>query len=571
MKKTKKRATGGDIGNVVSSVAPLLSLIPGAQPFAMGAAALSPLLSMMDTLTERKKPTGGSPGAYNTGGDISLNSQSTQIKGNPNVYDSETYDTPNGKIKLDHNEVIKGTFAYSNRLRNPKTGNTFAEDIAPIEKSSGRAAKRGRINDPISNNTISVNEQRAQLIARTQEILATKLGHRTPQGMDPQNAAAAGYQTGGPITPSAERPYMSVGGDYFYDPYDSHFLRRNPLTGSYTQEDNPGFGSGKGFRPYQEASPTDWEMAQFGQEGVTPGGTLPEVTISGKRNVPAPRGTRRAPSPVAALDSLTRAEEFTANPALVNRVGRWRTDDPAPELGAPQGLQLPYSALQYSQTAQQEMDQRAQQVAAAQTLPAGVTPPSAVDSRTYGSAPTAPTNKYGTTVGDVFQAIEVGSKFGQLVGGPEKETPHLDRSQISKQAYDPRPVLQRNQANFQAQSNALQTSSPNLRRALQNSLYAKKLEADSGVLSKYQEMNNQATTQYEDRISNRARYNNQVMTLTDDMNARNRGQFMNASQNAMTSLGNFGEALNRKKQNYDALNILRTIYPDVYGRIGSII
>ena len=67
---------GGDIGAVIGAAAPLLSLIPGAQPFAPIAAGVGSLLQMSSTFMPDRKPTGGSPGSYNTGGHINLNSQS---------------------------------------------------------------------------------------------------------------------------------------------------------------------------------------------------------------------------------------------------------------------------------------------------------------------------------------------------------------------------------------------------------------------------------------------------------------------------------------------------------------
>lgn len=203
--KKKKYNTGGDISSILGAASPLLSLIPGAQALSGPLSAFSALTSALSPMFESSgdKRVGHSPGAYATGGDISLSKQSFQVKGNPNVYDSEEFTTPNGPIKLDHNEVIKGSFAFSNRLRNPATGNTFAEDVAPIEKSTAKASKRAILaNDPISRNTITANEKRTESIANIQEALATLMGKRS-QGKDPKNAAALGYQSGGTIFPGS--------------------------------------------------------------------------------------------------------------------------------------------------------------------------------------------------------------------------------------------------------------------------------------------------------------------------------------------------------------------------------
>lgn len=279
----------------------------------------------------------------------------------------------------------------------------------------------------------------------------------------------------------------------------------------------------------------------------------------------SPISNRSRSVPPSPAEALTRLEEWTAN-MDIQRSHR--------ALGEAPDLSLDPLGLGISVKSPLTADQRAAQLpppAGVQALQTQSAQPNAAATASSSGVPTSDQLGMRTTIGDVFQGVEVGSKFLQLLGGPEVEKPYLDRTQITKQAYDPRQAMYQNQANFQAQSNNLQTSSAPLRRALQNSLYAKKLDADSQILTKYQEMNNQATTQYQDRLSNRQRYNNQQMNYTDDLNARNRGQHMNATQNAFTSLGNFGEALNTKRQNYDALNILRVIYPDVYGRIANVI
>lgn len=539
----EKYNTGGDISSVLGAASPLLSLIPGAQGLAGPLSAFSALTSALSPLFESSgdKRVGNSPGAYADGGDISLSNQSFQVKGNPNVYDSEEYTTPNGPIKLDHNEVIKGSFAFSNRLRNPTTGNTFAEDVAPIEKSTAKASKRSTIaNDPISNNTISANERRTESIATVQETLATLLGKRD-KGMDPKNAKALGYQSGGSIQANDDLLRM----------YRQNLLPTTDPLSLLSQQ------------PYSSKTPTDWEIAQFGLEGTTPGRTLPEVTISANRTAPptSPRPVRTGTA--APRQPLSRAEEWAANMEMQRS---YMATGQAPELtNDPFGFGI-------STKPAMSADQRAAQL----TTPSGpqsaqTQPITNTISTTATVANNTTADPMRTTIGDIFQGVEVGSKFLQLLGGPEVEKPYLDRTQITKQAFDPRQAMYQNQANFQIQSNNIQTSSAPLRRALQNSLYAKKLDADSQILTQYQQLNNQATTQYQDRLSNRQRYNNQQVTYTDDINARNRGQFMNATQNAFTSLGNFGEALNTKRQNYDALNILRVMYPDVYGRITNAI
>jgi hypothetical protein len=170
----------------------------------------------------------------------------------------------------------------------------------------------------------------------------------------------------------------------------------------------------------------------------------------------------------------------------------------------------------------------------------------------------------GFTAGDIMQGIEVGSKFFNIAQGAEHEKPLLNNTAITKTAYDVNPALYSNQRNFQNSVNSIGTASAPQRRALINSMLATKLNSDNQTLSNYQGMNNQALTQYEDRVSNQRQQNVASTFRTNDMNAANRGAYDQAQQNAFTSVGNFGEALNRRKSSYDALKLLQINYPEIY-------
>lgn len=111
------------------------------------------------------------------------------------------------------------------------------------------------------------------------------------------------------------------------------------------------------------------------------------------------------------------------------------------------------------------------------------------------------------------------------------------------------------------------TGNINLRRSLFGQAYAQKLNTDSQILNQYQQMNNQAQIQYEDRISNRRRFNVGQQTYTDNINAANRAAQDMVTQNALTSVGQFGEDLNRKQYSTDLINLLQLQYPDVYKNV----
>lgn len=173
------------------------------------------------------------------------------------------------------------------------------------------------------------------------------------------------------------------------------------------------------------------------------------------------------------------------------------------------------------------------------------------------------------TAGDAMQALEVASKFRGTAKPAQMDTPYFDNTPINKMVYDPSVALNQNQQNYQNALAGLNTPSMNLRRAFAGSMLGNKLNADSQVLDRYQDMNNQAKVQYEQRVADQRRYNNQQNVYTDDLNARNTARRDAIIDNAYTSVGNFGQALNNRKTNMQSLALLKEIYPDVYNRIAK--
>jgi len=168
------------------------------------------------------------------------------------------------------------------------------------------------------------------------------------------------------------------------------------------------------------------------------------------------------------------------------------------------------------------------------------------------------------TVGDALQAAEVASKFGML-GSPEVETPNLDSTSITKNVYDVRPQIYQSQRSFNQVKHGIGSATNlNTRRALLSSAYANKLNTDSQIIDRYHNLNNEANTQYEQRLADQRRYNIQQQNYTNDINARNRGQHYTLLDNAWSSLGNFGEQLNNKVFANDAMALYEEMFPEVY-------
>ena len=171
------------------------------------------------------------------------------------------------------------------------------------------------------------------------------------------------------------------------------------------------------------------------------------------------------------------------------------------------------------------------------------------------------------TVGDYMNAAAVLGRFGQLIGGPEVEKPVYDTTAITRQVYDPASALYQTNRQTSGMLNRMDVPSINARTSIANNMLAQRLNQDAQTLSSYQNMNAQGLRDYETRATEQRRYNVGQTLATNQMNAQNRAAYKQAVDNAMTSLGGFGTAMNQKTQAYDTLNILKTIYPEVYKRI----
>ena len=188
-------------------------------------------------------------------------------------------------------------------------------------------------------------------------------------------------------------------------------------------------------------------------------------------------------------------------------------------------------------------------------------------STTAGAPQDASAGRSMFTTGDYIQMAASAASFAPLLQGPQRETPYLDNTQITKQAFDVNPQLYQSGRSYRNAVNSIDTQSPNLRRALQNSLYAQKLNTDNQVIQQYQGMNNQAQQQYEANISNQRRYNIGQTVQTNDLNRRNEGAYNTSLDNAFRTVSNFGKGMNEKQQGQDVMNLFRTQYSDVYDRI----
>lgn len=570
--------------------------------------------------------------------DNQLNSSAFQVQGNPSQVDGNNYTIGNDNVALDNNEVVKDNFVFSDRIKNPITGNTFAKDSKTIEKSTGKAEKKTqRYGDLISKNTLKWNQKNSDSLRNIQETLATTMGLRDESGNTVQHAAMGGklgYEWGGPNDPLPNQPYMRASGDRYYDPYKHMYLVRDqdglytmantqptyPRQREFNEEDNSAIDSHLNRYPPQTQSTS-----------IPPVGFDPTGNLQGSSSVPG--AMLRSDTPGTIPEEVVHIDPKTGQyhnipkttpivPGVKTRVpGTIKTStDKArtPVEGQPMsstidngsGISIPTGANTYADTSITPFS-KLPIIRNREIVPHMVSPlplrnlqmqeniPGAIDPLTGEQLPGSysatnpnipsilqdylnraavlgvPTSGRDTngipkdtnyhtpfTVGDALQGGEVLSKFLGLLGGPEKEKVQTDNTPITKESFDPRSQLYSQHRALQNYLDNANTTRPSIRNAIFNQGYASKVASEGETLNKYQQMNNAANTQYEQRLADRRRYNIGQQSYTNDINARNRGAFNTQKDTALTSLGNFGEQLNKKVYANDSLALLKKLYPN---------
>ena len=175
--------------------------------------------------------------------------------------------------------------------------------------------------------------------------------------------------------------------------------------------------------------------------------------------------------------------------------------------------------------------------------------------------------KYETpwTLGDTFKGIELLSKGIGAFGKTEVERPLLDNTQITQEVYDPSANLQQTQRTYSNYVNAIGAAAPiNLRRGLASSALSNRYAQDNQTLAQFNALNQGARSQYQQRIGAQRQFNVQSQFNTNNINAANRAAKDAVQQNFFTSIGQFGEDLNRKRYASDIINLYRNQAPDVF-------
>lgn len=454
------------------------------------------------------------------------------------------------KLNLDNNEVVMGSYVFSNRVLNPFTGNNFSKDAYKLARAN--RSNLYRKEDSIDNTTKRLMDERITNLAFTQEALATLAGLRP-------NRQNISMQTGGSIYPTPT-PLNRLKQQYTYIPQPNLFPVGIPQIQYATTDVSSS-------RALQNTGPM---IVNRSTTPIASGRKLPstsslvdptygpltlkEVEIVGKRTQ-KPTAVQTKTTPGSKPKTATTNPASTSNKTAVKPFSL--PDETPPSLEELTSVNIPVQTFSF------------QEPIAPPPHPGNPGHNPAATATTAAPASSLADNRVRTnlTEGDLLQAITVGSQFLQLLGGPDEVAPVLDESPVEQASFDPRRQLYRSARNQALAARNLNVRSASVRNALLQGLAARHANLDSDILSQYDSLNTNARQTYLDKIGQRSRFNAQVRNTVNQYNLASRDAHRMALSNAFHSLGNFGIALNEKKNTKQQLELLKAIYPDVFSRL----
>jgi len=574
--------SGGQILQGIGGIASAVP-IPGV---AIGGAALSMLGGLIDK-PAAQKPTYGTETTTRygmaTGGSMEpISPNAMEVTGAPNQTDGNQINYKGQPINVDHGEVIDHSkdIVFSDKLFDPRSGKSFADTVKPMEKLIGKLSK---MPSNINNNTIKALEQQKQKVFQTQEQVAAALGQRNSDGSTVQPGQPA-MASGGRIKSYTSGGVPDLTQFFLGKPYQSSQQYASNIEPYIEEPLKPKstFKYAKGYQSYADLD-LDRDDVQKQVEAFFASdagqryqraqrGKNPKWNFYGSNqdanNTIGPKFAHLLADPefqklyrtsINTPPTTAKKEVYGNNPIL-----------PIQEAGGYNAVLKPtnrYSKPSYADEAQSTYDTDRENARLAGTTEDNKRPGSepfdakgAINQffkdNPNSAQPLKKPSKFG--LGDYLQLGAAGaSVLGALFDKPEKQRPNLDKTQITQNRYDPANALMQNQytTNAGMMANTNNYSSAGVQAGLQN-LMANKYKADSQVQSQYDQMNNQARTQYEQRLQQQNQFNAQTLSANDDKNVANRAAYTNNLYGALQTVSNVGKGFNQKATSEKAVNAL---------------
>lgn len=269
-KKTKPMySIGGDILGGISALSPLLSLIPGGAIAAPIVGQLAGAGAGMFNKAEQDKKMKENelmmnPSRYNnpsafgyaSGGQIT--NDSFEVTNGQGQIDGNSMDYKGKDIRLDYGETVDMAKdrIMSNRIINPRTDNTFAEDDKKLKTMRDKSDTLfNKTNDLVSKASVDFTKKMEDSLFNEQEL--NKLLKETKDNekkFGKTNTQSQGFANGGPIDP---RAWMQFAQGFQNGPNNYNYGQSavQPISSSPYDIHNPGYQSPLPSQLYSDTTP----------------------------------------------------------------------------------------------------------------------------------------------------------------------------------------------------------------------------------------------------------------------------------------------------------------------------
>jgi len=552
MKYNSKKSKLG-MGGVLQALSPLLNLVPGGQFIAPVAGGIGALIEKNQQ--NKNQPYAGPPAQQNTnpygfalGGMLTQTGPNTQevIGNNPSQTDG--VELPNAFV--DHGETISqtadGKYVFSDKLMNPLTRNTFADDDKKLAQSDKKAASKPY--DKEAQNTLKINQMQREKLAQLNEGMKTLMTSlKADKGMAKGGYMKPSYNTGGKV------PWKNFDYNSFYD-----FVGRDNLsTTGFKMDSDWGQAHDKLWSSvgpeYQQHIGYNPTTKTFG----IPPTQLPEgmssVDYTTGRVMDSTLVNTMGFNPLTGKHSIT-PEMLNRQTARIDPDGKYMLNDESTFGGELQPL--PQGGL-------------------SNTIKTRTSPFVNPYNETNTGKPTTTKdtpypgregigNLLKDNAGTGLQVMGLLGQGATLLQKPERQKLYQNNAPINQQRYDAAPALNRSQYNFNALKTGLSNSVGDAARTsnLQQA-FANKTMNEASIVNEYAQMNQQSQRDYETRLGQRQSENNQYKYTTDDLNSRNKAARDNSVRQFLSTLGGLGGEINNQKSNTQAVGWLLKAYPDL--------
>lgn len=167
-------------------------------------------------------------------------------------------------------------------------------------------------------------------------------------------------------------------------------------------------------------------------------------------------------------------------------------------------------------------------------------------------------------LGMALQMAALGGQGAMLLGGVDRQPLRLANSPINVQQFDPTQSLaaQDNAYSALRQQARNTTSRSSMMSNLQN-MASNQARGQASIVDRYNQMNKQAQTQFEQRKAQREAQNLQRRYAVDQMRAQDEAAYRGGVNAFLGSISNLGQSKVSQAENRRSTDMILSAYPDI--------